>query len=126
VVYNTEIGIVANYLPEYTKRNLKVMAFSVNGLKSHLNWTKDNEETQNVTVNYPISFDENKSVSHLCDMIDSNATFTVRSVIIIGSDIKIKVMLTNSASTGRNFDELLRVIDSLQLIAKFSVATPAN
>jgi len=102
VVYNTEIGIVANYLPKYTKRNLKVMAFSAGGLKSHLNWTKDNEETQNVTVNYPISFDENKLVFHLCDMIDSNATFTVRSVIIIGSDIKIKVMLTNSASTGRN------------------------
>ncbi len=127
-VCTTELGTVANYLPEFTQRNVKVMALSVDGLESHLKWIKDIEETQNVTVDYPIIADENREVAHLYDMIHPNAneTFTVRSVFIIGSDKKIKLMLTYPASTGRNFDELLRVIDSLQLTANYSVATPAN
>ncbi len=127
-VCTTELGTVANYLPEFTQRNVKVMALSVDGLESHLKWIKDIEETQNVTVDYPIIADENRKVAHLYDMIHPNAneTFTVRSVFIIGSDKKIKLMLTYPASTGRNFDELLRVIDSLQLTANYSVATPAN
>lgn len=127
-VCTTELGTVANYLPEFTKRNVKVIALSVDGLESHLNWIKDIEETQNVTLNYPIIADESKEIAHLYDMIHPNAneTFTVRSVFIIGNDKKIKLILTYPASTGRNFDELLRVIDSLQLTANYSVATPAN
>lgn len=127
-VCTTELGTVANYLPEFTKRNVKVIALSVDGLTSHLNWIKDIEETQNVTLNYPIIADESKEIAHLYDMIHPNAneTFTVRSVFIIGNDKKVKLILTYPASTGRNFDELLRVIDSLQLTANYSVATPAN
>lgn len=127
-VCTTELGTVANYLPEFTKRNVKVIALSVDGLESHLAWIKDIEETQNVTLNYPIIADETKEIAHLYDMIHPNAneTFTVRSVFIIGNDKKIKLILTYPASTGRNFDELLRVIDSLQLTANYSVATPAN
>ncbi|WP_298393992.1 peroxiredoxin [Flavobacterium sp.] len=127
-VCTTELGTVANYLPEFTKRNVKVIALSVDGLESHLAWIKDIEETQNVSLNYPIIADETKEIAHLYDMIHPNAneTFTVRSVFIIGNDKKIKLILTYPASTGRNFDELLRVIDSLQLTANYSVATPAN
>jgi len=127
-VCTTELGTVANYLPEFTKRNVKVIALSVDSLESHLKWIKDIEETQNVTLNYPIIADENKEVAYLYDMIHPNAneTFTVRSVFIIGNDKKVKLILTYPASTGRNFDELLRVVDSLQLTANYSVATPAN
>lgn len=127
-VCTTELGTVANYLPEFTKRNVKVIALSVDSLASHLKWINDIEETQNVTLNYPIIADENKEVAKLYDMIHPNAseTFTVRSVFIIGPDKKVKLSLTYPASTGRNFDELLRVLDSLQLTAQYSVATPAN
>jgi alkyl hydroperoxide reductase subunit AhpC len=127
-VCTTELGTVANYYPEFVKRNTKVIALSVDGLESHLKWIKDIEETQHVTLQYPIIADENKTVANLYDMIHPNAneTFTVRSVFIIGLDKKVKLILTYPASTGRNFDELLRVIDSLQLTANYSVATPAN
>jgi alkyl hydroperoxide reductase subunit AhpC len=127
-VCTTELGTVANYYPEFEKRNTKVIALSVDGLESHLKWIKDIEETQNVTMQYPIIADESKTIANLYDMIHPNAndTFTVRSVFIIGPDKKVKLTLTYPASTGRNFDELLRVIDSLQLTANYSVATPAN
>ncbi|MBA4276644.1 peroxiredoxin [Flavobacterium sp.] len=127
-VCTTELGTVANYYPEFVKRNTKVIALSVDDLESHLEWINDINETQNTTVNFPIIADEDKKVSILYDMIHPNANdkFTVRSVFIIGSDKKIKLILTYPASTGRNFDEILRVIDSLQLTANYSVATPAN
>ncbi|NDP28201.1 MAG: peroxiredoxin [Flavobacterium sp.] len=127
-VCTTELGTVANYYPEFVKRNTKVIALSVDGLASHLEWIKDINETQNTIVNFPIIADEDKKVANLYDMIHPNANdkFTVRSVFIIGSDKKIKLILTYPASTGRNFDEILRVIDSLQLTANYSVATPAN
>ena len=127
-VCTTELGTVANYYPEFVKRNTKVIALSVDGLSSHLEWIKDINETQNTTVNFPIIADEDKKVANLYDMLHPNASdkFTVRSVFIIGSDKKIKLTLTYPASTGRNFDEILRVIDSLQLTANYSVATPAN
>lgn len=127
-VCTTELGTVANYYPEFEKRNVKVIALSVDGLESHLKWIKDINETQSTTVNFPIIADEDKRIAELYDMIHPNAneSFTVRSVFVIGPDKKVKLMLTYPASTGRNFDELLRVIDSLQLTAKYSVATPAN
>ena len=127
-VCTTELGTVANYFPEFQKRDTKVIALSVDGLASHLEWIKDIEETQNCKVNFPIIADENKEVAVLYDMIhpNANASFTVRSVFIIGPDKAVKLILTYPASTGRNFDELLRVIDSLQLTANYSVATPAN
>lgn len=127
-VCTTELGTVANYYPEFEKRNTKVIALSVDGIESHHQWIKDIEETQNVTLQYPIIADENMHVATLYDMIHPNASdkFTVRSVFIIGPDKKIKLILTYPASTGRNFDEILRVIDSLQLVANYSVATPAN
>lgn len=127
-VCTTELGTVANYYPEFAKRNVKVIALSVDGLESHLEWIKDINETQNTTVNFPIIADENREIAMLYDMIHPNASekFTVRSVFVIGSDKKIKPTLTYPASTGRNFEELLRVIDSLQLTANYSVATPAN
>lgn len=127
-VCTTELGTVANYYPEFKKRNVRVIALSVDGVDSHMEWIKDINETQNTTVNFPIIADEDKHIAELYDMIHPNASesFTVRSVFIIGPDKKIKLTLTYPASTGRNFDELLRVIDSLQLTAKYSVATPAN
>jgi alkyl hydroperoxide reductase subunit AhpC len=127
-VCTTELGTVANYYPEFEKRNVKVIALSVDGVASHMEWIKDINETQNTTVNFPIIADEDKHIAELYDMIHPNASesFTVRSVFIIAPDKKIKLTLTYPASTGRNFDELLRVIDSLQLTAKYSVATPAN
>jgi alkyl hydroperoxide reductase subunit AhpC len=127
-VCTTELGTVANYVPEFAKRNTKVIALSVDGLDSHLAWIKDINETQNTEVNFPIIADEDKKVANLYDMLHPNASdkFTVRSVFVIGADKKIKLTLTYPASTGRNFDELLRVIDSLQLTANYSVATPAN
>ncbi len=127
-VCTTELGTVANYYPEFEKRNVKVIALSVDGVDSHMEWIKDINETQNTTVNFPIIADEDKRIAELYDMIHPNASesFTVRSVFIIGPDKKIKLMMTYPASTGRNFDELLRVVDSLQLTANYSVATPAN
>lgn len=127
-VCTTELGTVANYFPEFQKRDTKVIALSVDGLESHHEWIKDINETQHTTVNFPIIADENKEVATLYDMLHPNASdkFTVRSVFIVGPDKKVKLTLTYPASTGRNFDELLRVIDSLQLTANYSVATPAN
>jgi alkyl hydroperoxide reductase subunit AhpC len=127
-VCTTELGTVANYVPEFKKRNTKVIALSVDGLESHKLWIKDINETQNTTVNFPIIADEDKTIATLYDMLHPNASekFTVRSVFVIGPDKKIKLTLTYPASTGRNFEELLRVIDSLQLTANYSVATPAN
>lgn len=127
-VCTTELGTVANYKAEFEKRNVKVMALSVDGLESHKGWIKDINETQNTTVNFPIIADENRKVSDLYGMIHPNAddTQTVRSVFVIAPDKSIKMTLTYPASTGRNFDELLRVIDSLQLTAYNKVATPAN
>ena len=127
-VCTTELGTVANYSDEFNKRNVKTIALSVDGVASHLEWIKDINETQNTTVNFPIIADEDRKVSVLYDMIHPNADsqLTVRSVFIVGPDKKIKLTLTYPASTGRNFDELLRVIDSLQLTAYHQVATPAN
>jgi len=127
-VCTTELGTVANYKAEFNKRDVKVMALSVDGLKSHKGWIQDINETQNTTVNFPIIADEDKKVSNLYGMIHpkANDTLTVRSVFVIAPDKSIKMTLTYPASTGRNFDELLRVIDSLQLTAYNKVATPAN
>ena len=127
-VCTTELGRTAALHEEFAKRNVKVLALSVDGVASHHEWIKDINETQNTTVNFPIIADEDKKVSELYDMIHPNANdkFTVRSVFVIGPDKKIKLIITYPASTGRNFEELLRVIDSLQLTAKYSVATPAN
>lgn len=127
-VCTTELGTVAKYKPEFDKRNVKIVALSVDGLESHKGWVKDINETQNTTVNFPIIADEDKKVSELYDMIHPNASdkFTVRSVFVIGDDKTVKLIITYPASTGRNFEELLRVIDSLQLTAYHKVATPAN
>lgn len=127
-VCTTELGYVAKIKPEFEKRNVKVLALSVDPVDSHKGWIGDINETQNTTVNYPIIADADKKISGLYDMIHPNAseTTTVRSVFVIGPDKKVKLTLTYPASTGRNFDELLRVIDSLQLTANYSVATPAN
>lgn len=127
-VCTTELGTVAKYKDKFTERNVKVMALSVDGLESHKGWIGDINETQGTEVNFPIIADEDRKVSDLYGMIHPNAdnTLTVRSVFVIGPDKTIKLMLTYPASTGRNFDELLRVIDSLQLTAYQKVATPAN
>ena len=127
-VCTTELGATAKLKGEFEKRNVKVVALSVDSLESHLGWIKDINETQNTVVNFPIIADHDKKISLLYNMIHPNANenFTVRSVFIIGPDKKVKLMITYPASTGRNFDELLRVIDSLQLTANYSVATPAN
>ncbi|HSY60268.1 MAG TPA: peroxiredoxin [Cytophaga sp.] len=127
-VCTTELGATAKLKSEFDKRNVKVAALSVDGLESHKGWIKDINETQNTTVNFPIIADEDRKVAELYDMIHPNASekFTVRSLFIIGNDKKIKLIITYPASTGRNFNEILRVIDSLQLTANYSVATPAN
>ena len=127
-VCTTELGATAKLKEEFDKRNVKVAALSVDGLESHRGWIKDINETQHTTVNFPIIADEDKKVATLYDMIHPNSSekFTVRSVFIIGNDKKIKLTITYPASTGRNFNEILRVIDSLQLTANYSVATPAN
>ena len=127
-VCTTELGTMARIMPEFKKRNVKVLAISVDPIDSHKGWIKDINETQNCTVAYPIIADPEKKIAQLYDMIHPNAldNMTVRSVFIIGPDKKIKLMLTYPASTGRNFDELLRVVDSLQLTAQYKVATPAN
>ena len=127
-VCTTELGAAARLKPEFEQRNVKVIGLSVDPLADHLGWTKDIEETQNCTMNFPMIADPDKTVANLYEMIHPNAsdTFTVRSVFVIGPDKKIKLTLTYPASTGRNFAEILRVIDSLQLTAKHKVATPAN
>ena len=127
-VCTTELGYTAKLKPEFEKRNVKVVGLSVDPLDSHAGWAKDIEETQGTAVNFPIIADADRKVSDLYDMIHPNAsdTFTVRSVYVIGPDKKVKLTITYPASTGRNFDEILRVIDSLQLTAKHSVATPAD
>ena len=127
-VCTTELGMVSRYKKEFDKRDTKVIAVSVDPLDSHRGWVKDINETQSCVVDYTIIADPNRKVATLYDMIHPNAneTFTVRSVFIVGPDKKIKLTLTYPASTGRNFDEILRVIDSLQLTANYSVATPAN
>lgn len=127
-VCTTELGAAAKYKDEFDKRNVKVMALSVDGVESHKGWINDINETQNTSVNFPIIADEDRKVADLYDMIHPNAddTLTVRSVYVIAPDKSIKLMITYPASTGRNFEELLRVIDSLQLTAYKKVATPAN
>lgn len=127
-VCTTELGRVANLKPEFDKRNVKVIALSVDDVDSHLGWIKDIEETQNTQLNYPILADPDRKVSNLYDMIHPNAdnTLTVRSVFIIDPQKRLRLTLTYPASTGRNFDEILRVIDSLQLTDNYSVATPAD
>lgn len=127
-VCTTELGMLAKLKGEFTKRNVKVAAISVDPLDAHHGWSRDINETQGCTVNFPIIADPDRTVASLYDMIHPNADdkFTVRSVFIIGPDKKVKLIITYPASTGRNFAELLRVLDSLQLTAKFRVATPAD
>jgi len=127
-VCTTELGRVAALKPEFEKRNVKVVGLSVDPLDSHRGWAGDIEETQGQKLNFPLIADSDRKVSDLYDMIHPNAndTLTVRSVFIIGPDKKVKLIITYPASTGRNIDEILRVIDSLQLTANYSVATPVN
>ena len=127
-VCTTELGTVAKITGEFKKRNVKVLAVSVDPIDSHKGWINDINETQGCTVSYPIIADPDRAVAKLYDMIHPNAldNMTVRSVFVIGPDKKVKLTLTYPASTGRNFDEILRVVDSLQLTAKHQVATPAN
>lgn len=127
-VCTTELGKTALLQEEFSKRNVKVLAVSVDSIDKHHEWVKDINETQQVTVAFPIIADDNKVVAGLYDMIHPNAseTFTVRSLFVIGPDKKVKLIITYPASTGRNFYEVLRVIDSLQLTANYSVATPAD
>lgn len=127
-VCTTELGKTALLQEEFAKRNVKVLALSVDPLDKHHGWVNDINETQKVTVGFPIIADADKSIANTYGMIHPNAseTFTVRSLFIIGPDKKVKLMITYPASTGRNFHEVLRVIDSLQLTANHSVATPAD
>jgi alkyl hydroperoxide reductase subunit AhpC len=127
-VCTTELGTVAKMKDQFDKRNCKVMALSVDSVEDHNNWIKDINETQNTTINFPIVADTDRKVANLYGMIHPNAldTLTVRSVFVIGPDKKVKLTLTYPAATGRNFDEILRVLDSVQLTADHMVATPAN
>ena len=127
-VCTTELGECARIKPEFDRRNVKIIGLSVDPVDSHKGWAKDIEETQGAALNFPVIADPDRKIADMYDMIHPNAsdTFTVRSVYIIGPDKKVKLMLTYPASTGRNFNEILRVIDSLQLTANYSVATPAN
>ena len=127
-VCTTELGKTALLKDEFKKRNVKVLALSVDPLEQHYGWRKDINETQNCEVDFPIIADENREVANLYDMIHPNAsaTATVRSLFVIGPDKTVKLTITYPATTGRNFFEVLRVIDSLQMTAKHSVATPAN
>jgi alkyl hydroperoxide reductase subunit AhpC len=127
-VCTTELGAVAKLKAEFDKRNAKVIAISVDPIDSHKGWVPDINETQGTTVNFPIIADPDRKVADLYGMIHPNAsdTTTVRSVFVIGPDKKVKLTITYPASTGRNFQEILRVIDSLQLTAKHQVATPAD
>jgi thioredoxin-dependent peroxiredoxin len=127
-VCTTELGVVAKLKPEFDKRNVKAIALSVDDVNSHNGWVGDIEETQGTKLNYPILADPDKKVSDLYDMIhpNANAKLTVRSVFIIDNNKKLRLTLTYPPSTGRNFTEILRVIDSLQLTDNHSVATPAD
>jgi len=127
-VCTTELGKTALLREEFAKRNVKVLAVSVDPLDKHFGWRNDINETQNCNVDFPIIADENREVATLYDMIHPNAsaTATVRSLFVIGPDKTVKLMITYPASTGRNFVEVLRVIDSLQLTSKHSLATPAD
>ncbi|SHM05601.1 peroxiredoxin [Mucilaginibacter sp. OK098] len=127
-VCTTELGKTASLKSEFDKRNVKVVALSVDSVESHKGWINDINETQDVEVNFPIIGDESREIALAYDMIHPNAslTATVRSLFIIAPDKTIKLTITYPASTGRNFQEILRVIDSLQLTAKYSVATPAD
>jgi len=127
-VCTTELGAVAKLKPEFDKRNVKVAGLSVDSVEDHNKWKGDIEETQGVGLNYPLLADPDRKVATAYDMIHENAdnTLTVRSVFVIGPDKKVKLTLTYPASTGRNFDEILRVVDSLQLTANHQVATPVN
>lgn len=127
-VCTTELGRTAQLKAEFEKRDVKVLAISVDDLDSHQGWIKDINETQNTTVEFPIIADENREIATKYGMIHPKAdnALTVRSVFVIAPDKTIKLMITYPASTGRNFDEILRVIDSLQLTANYSVATPAD
>jgi len=127
-VCTTELGRVAALKHEFDKRNVKVVGLSVDPLDSHNSWKGDIEETQGTALNFPLVADPDRTVADLYDMIHPNAndTLTVRSVFVIGADKKVKLIITYPASTGRNFDEILRVIDSLQLTANYSVATPVD
>ena len=127
-VCTTELGTVAKIKDQFTSRNTKVVALSVDPLEDHVNWIEDINETQSTTVNFPLIADEDRKVAELYDMIHPNADdkATVRSVFVIGPDKRIKLTITYPPSTGRNFNEILRVIDSLQLTAYKKLATPAN
>lgn len=127
-VCTTELGAVAKLKPELDKRGVKVVGLSVDPVDDHVRWSGDIEETQGVKLNFPLIADPDRKISSLYDMIHPNAndTLTVRSVFVIGPDKKVKLTITYPASTGRNFEEILRVIDSLKLTAEHSVATPAN
>ncbi|MEQ8972624.1 MAG: peroxiredoxin [Coleofasciculus sp. B1-GNL1-01] len=127
-VCTTELGEVAKLKPEFDKRNAKVIALSVDDAESHQGWIQDINETQNTTVNYPVLADADKKVSDLYDMIhpNANASVTVRTVFVIDPQKKLRLTITYPPSTGRNFDEILRVIDSLQLTDHHQVATPVN
>jgi alkyl hydroperoxide reductase subunit AhpC len=127
-VCTTELGEVSRLKPEFEKRNVKVAGLSVDPIESHSKWAEDIKETQGHALNFPLIADHDRKVSDLYGMIHPNAndTLTVRSVFVVGPDRKLKLTLTYPASTGRNFEEILRVIDSLQLTAKYAVATPVN
>ncbi|EPX97329.1 peroxidase [Ralstonia sp. AU12-08] len=127
-VCTTELGLTAKLKEEFAKRNVKAIALSVDSVESHKGWINDINETQNTTVNFPIIADPDRKVSQLYDMIHPNAseTFTVRSLFVIDPNKKVRLTITYPASTGRNFNEVLRVIDSLQLTEYHSVATPGN
>jgi len=127
-VCTTELGKTASLKPEFDQRNVKVLALSVDSAESHQGWINDINETQHTNVEFPIIADQDKKIADAYDMIHPNAseTMTVRSLFVISPDKKVKLMITYPASTGRNFVEVLRVIDSLQLTAKYSVATPAD
>ena len=127
-VCTTELGEVSKLKPEFEKRNTKVIGLSVDAVADHTKWAADIKETQGHALNFPLLADPDRKVSNLYDMIHPNAndTLTVRSVFIVGPDKKIKLIITYPASTGRNFDEILRVLDSLQLTANYKVATPVN
>src|SRR6185436_574460 len=135
-VCTTELGYMAKLKPEFEKRNTKVIGLSIDPVEDHTRWAKDIEETQGTAINYPMIGDPDLTVAKLYDMIHPNASgaqprtpadnATIRSVFIVGPDKKIKLILTYPMTTGRNFDEVLRVLDSLQLTAKHKVATPVN
>ena len=127
-VCTTELGFTSKLKPEFDKRNTKVIALSVDGVEDHQNWIKDINEIQNTEVQFPIIADKDRKVSELYDFIHPNAslTATVRSLLIIDPDKKVRLIITYPASTGRNFNEILRVLDSLQLVDSYKIATPAN